>query len=130
MGKFSSPLDRFIEKASEDIFFIGYILRLYINDNNLSENELSEALKCNVLELKKLYMCRLPDDDPDTFQCEIGKISKYVGCDAMSLAKIIREQLAVNVFRSTGSSTDNSILMAARDRLKKKSFPYDKNEDE
>lgn len=108
-------------RASNDIFFLGNIIAEFKALNKLSYLDMSDFLKCTPDALKRLALCRLPDDRDERFRDDINRISGYVKCNADKLIALIRQ---VNTLRTLcGESAKHAasiLLMAARDRRSEK----------
>jgi hypothetical protein len=117
----SDLMEQLALRASNDMFFLGNIIAEFKAFNKLSDLDIADYLKCTPDALKRLALCRLPDDREDRFRDDINHISLHVKCNADKLIALIRQ---VNTLRALrGDSTEHagsSVLMAARDRRSEK----------
>jgi hypothetical protein len=102
------------ERVSQDSFFVGSALRDFANRHKLNEEDLAAWLDCSVVDLQRLTVCRLPDDEQDTFQRDVESLARFTSCNGDRLIELFREVCAVRSLRQ--GTTEGHILMAARDR--------------
>lgn len=108
-------------RASNDIFFLGNIIAEFKALNKLSDLDISDFLKCTPDALKRLALCRLPDDGDERFRDDINRISGYVKCHADKLIALIRQVNTLRALRGESAKhATSSLLMAARDRRPEK----------
>ena len=120
----SEWMERLAARASRDIFFLGNIIEEFRTHNKLSNSDLANYIECSPDALKKLALCRLPDDQEDRFGDDIRRISDHVKCNAEKLIALIREVNAARAFRREHAEKNvSSLLMAARDRHPEKRSP-------
>jgi hypothetical protein len=112
----SKVMKKFVEKASSDTYFIGNILSKYKDSHKLDDNELSRYLNCKSTDIKRLALCRVPDDSKDSFQRDIQHIADFVSCNADNLIKLIREiNIVEALLQASKKDFKDNMLMAARD---------------
>ncbi len=112
----SNNLDRAAERASWDEFFMGHLLASLVGSRGLARTTVAQRLRCEENRLARLWLCRAPREDALGFRQDVEQIASAVGCDATSLAQLIREAAALRALRSQSQPTSSSILLAARDR--------------
>ena len=117
----SEHMERLTSRASNDIFFLGNAIEEFRILNGLSNSDIANYIECTPDALRRLALCRLPDDREDRFSDDIGHISDYVKCNADKLIAIIRQVNTIRALRkeSTGH-VSSSLLLAARDRRSEK----------
>ncbi len=111
-----SPLQRFAERARKDPFFLAGTLIAYQQSRGWDDQSLAAFLECEVSALHRLAACRTPSAAPPTFQDEVRAIAAFAGCSPEKLAIILREVMVVTTMRSEGETSEQTYLMAARDR--------------
>lgn len=121
-NKYSSGLiEQLAFRASNDMFFLGNIIAEFKALNKLSDLDMSDFLECSPDALKRLALCRLPDDRDKRFRDDISRISDYVKCNADKLIALIRQVNALRALRGESAKhAASSLLMAARDRRHEK----------
>lgn len=117
-NKYSSDLiEQLAFRASNDMFFLGNIIADFKALNKLSDLDMSNFLECSPDALKRLVLCRLPDDRDERFRDDINRISGYVKCNADKLIILIRQVNTLRTLRrESAKHAASSLLMAARDR--------------
>jgi len=117
----SKWMERLASRASKDMFFLGNTIEEFKAINKLSDLTLANYIECKPDALKRLALCRLPDDREDRFREDIKRISVHENCKADKLIALIRQ---VNTLRALrGENTEyagSSLLIAARDRRSEK----------
>jgi hypothetical protein len=117
----SEWMERLAARASKDIFFLGNVIEEFRKHNKLSNSDLANYIECTSDALKRLALCRLPDDQEDRFRDDIKHISDHVKCNADKLIALIRQVNIVRAFRGEyAENAVSSLLMAARGRRSKK----------
>lgn len=116
----TTPWQRFLIRIAQDPFFLSSALNAYRAAHDLDPQQLGEWLRCPHTSLDRLALCRLPDDEEPRFQEGIRKIAGFVPCDADRLVTLLREVAALRSLRDTREALPASLLMAARDRKKRK----------
>lgn len=111
-----SPLQRFVERASKDPFFLGNLLSAYQESRGWDKEALATFLGCDLLALDRLASCRAPSSQPPMFQDEVRTIAAFGRCSAEKLAILVRETTVVQTVRGAGDATHQGYLLAARDR--------------
>lgn len=106
------------DKAATDSGFIAYLMKKYLEVENISEQEILSTLHCSVEDYYKLNLCRVPDINANDFVARLNKISEYTNSSAIELNKIIKR--ANSILRLSGSDVEqHNYLMAARDKQNK-----------
>lgn len=114
-------MEQLASRASNDIFFLGNIITEFKALNKLSDLNMSDFLECSPDALKKLALCRLPDDRDERFRDDINRISGYVKCNADKLITLIRQVNTLRTLRGESAMhAASTLLMAARDRRPEK----------
>jgi len=106
------------KKAAEDSEFISFILIKYLEMENKSQTELMTELRCSLEDFYKLALCKVPDTQAEDFSARLEKISNYTCIQVFQLNKIIKR--VDSVIKLSSAQNNNTFLMAARDREKKK----------
>ncbi len=106
------------DRTLDDTFFLGWAVNEYKKANNFNDKMLENWLECSSDNIKKLLLCRLPDDKSDHFQEDVIKIAKYVSCNPDKLIVLIREVASVESLKMNSEELSDGLLMAARDRKK------------
>ena len=105
-------------KAANDSGFIAYLMKKYLEVENISEQEILSTLHCTVEDYYKLNLCRVPDINANDFVTRLNNISQYTNSSAFELNKIIKR--ANSILRLSGSDVEqHNYLMAARDNQNK-----------
>lgn len=117
----SKWMERLAARASKEVFFLGNVIEEFRTHNNLSNTDLANYMECTPDALKRLALCRLPDDREVRFRDDIKRISGYVKCNSDKLIALIRQVNSARVFRGEyAENAVSSLLMAARDQRSKK----------
>jgi hypothetical protein len=106
------------DRTLDDTFFLGWAVNEYKKANNFNDKQLENWLECSSDNIKKLLLCRLPDDKSEYFQEDVIKIAKYVSCNPDKLIMLIREVASVESLKMNSEELSDGLLMAARDRKK------------
>jgi len=109
-------LERAAERASKDEFFMGHLLGSLVGSRGLARATIAQRLCCQEHELARLWLCRAPREEALAFRQDVEQIASAIGCDATSLAQLVREAAALRSLRSQSQSASSTILLAARDR--------------
>jgi len=105
-------------KASNDSGFIAYLIKKYLEVENISEQEIISILHCTEENYYKLNLCRVPDVNANDFVSRLNRISEYTNSSAVELNNIIKRANAI--LRLSGSNVEqHNYLMAARDKQNK-----------
>ena|SRR5579859_5218090 len=99
-----------VERLSNQPEFVAYLIRLYLEHNQLSWEALARYLNVSVDQLLQLALCRRPNEAK--FRQGIGQIVAFVPIAPIVLANFLREAQGLEVFGTSGGLTQ----MAARDR--------------
>ena len=106
------------DKAATDSGFIAYLMKKYLEFENISEQEVLSTLHCTMEDYYKLNLCRVPDINASDFVSRLNNISQYTNSSANELNKIIKR--ANSILRLNGSDMEqNNYLVAARDKQNK-----------
>ena len=121
MGKISkNKIDRawhlLVNRTLDDSFFLGWALNQYKKANKLNDKQLGNWLECSPDNIKKLGLCRFPDDNSENFQQDVIRIAKYVSCNPDKLIILVREVASVESLKMNSEESSDGFLMAARDR--------------
>ncbi|MBN8790537.1 MAG: hypothetical protein J0I84_25945, partial [Terrimonas sp.] len=88
------------QKAANDSGFIAYLMKKYLEIENISEQEVRSTLRCSEENYYKLNLCRIPDIHAKDFVLRLNKISQYTNSSAIELNKIIKR--ANSILRLSG----------------------------
>ena len=105
------------KKVEGDGDFIAYFLSRYAEIEKLSQQDMMSALKCSIENYYKLGLCKAPNANSSDFIDELNKVSNYTNISTLELNKIIKRVSTIEKFSQLNN---NPILMAARDKKKKK----------
>lgn len=108
-------LQKAADKASQDSFFVGHLLR-FLADKP-SYEDLAERLQCPREQILRLALCRCPREQAEWFRQDINRIAAYIRCSPIALAQAVREATTMKEFSARGSASGNRTLLAARDRI-------------
>jgi len=112
----SKGLQKLVNRASKDIFFLGHIIARYKSIHRMDDEKLAEYLNCRPTNIRRLILCRMPNDQEERFQIDVQRIADFVHCDADKLMKLIREVNALEVLKKKSDQDFAAeMLMAARD---------------
>lgn len=106
------------EKAANDRGFIAYLMKKYLEVENISEQEILLKLHCSIEDYYKLNLCRVPDINANDFVTRLNNISQYTNTSAIELNKIIKRANSILRLRGSGVEQHN-YLIAARDKQNK-----------
>lgn len=109
-------LQKFVEKANTDRFFVGWSLAQYRTFHGLDEQDLAQFLECDIEHINRLSLCRQPDDQGDQFQEEVRRIAGFGACSPDRLVGLMREVAAFSALQEDTQERQGAMLMAARDR--------------
>lgn len=84
-------LSRLAEKLRTDPAFMASAVRLYQEQERLSDQQLAEHLQMPVANLPRLVLCRRPVSDRPDFSEQIPQIAVYVQAEPAALAGLIRQ---------------------------------------
>ncbi len=100
-----------------DPFFMASALAEYRTELRLNEQQLATLLDCDVDALTSLAFCRRPRlDDERLFLSDVQVIAKYVGCDWMELARLVRTVHSLATLKRFDGVPEDQMLKAARDK--------------
>ena len=103
------------DKAATNTGFIAYLMKKYLEVENIPEQEILSTLHCSLEDYYKLNLCRVPDINANDFASRLNKISEYTNSSAIELNKIIKR--ANSILRLSGSDFEqHNYLIAARDK--------------
>lgn len=105
-------------KVEADSGFIAFLMKKYLEFENISEEEVLSTLHCTAEDYYKLNLCRVPDINANDFASRLNNISQYTNSSAIELNKIIKR--ANSILRLSGGDVEqHNYLMAARDKHNK-----------
>jgi hypothetical protein len=111
-------LEHAARKVESDSGFIAYLMKKYLEAENISEQEILLMLECSVEDYYKLSLCRVPDINASDFVIRLNKISQYTNTSSIGLNRILKR--ANSVLRLSGSDVEqHNYLIAARDKQNK-----------
>ncbi len=93
--------------ASRDDFYLGWHLARYSEKKGMSMAEVSEELGCLPEVVSLISLCRAPRAEPPHFQMDVEMVAERFQVRADSL---------MNIVRYAQIASDESMLIAARDR--------------
>jgi hypothetical protein len=111
----AEALHRLVERSRQDAFFVGRALAVYQKLHNLDDQQMAQWLECSEDDLKRLALCRLPDDKKDGFQQEVRKVAAFAACNPDRLVQLLREAASWDAFQGDHQEQTDSFLLAARD---------------
>ncbi|MFQ5741083.1 MAG: hypothetical protein ACE5JX_18940 [Acidobacteriota bacterium] len=110
--------NRLLERVRRDDFFLGHALSVYQEANNLNDTDLAGWLECSEDLLRRLALCRKPEDQSPRFQEDVRRIADFAQCNPDRLVRLLRESAAIGSL--TEGAHSDGLLMAALDRGEKK----------
>lgn len=116
MSNHSKYLQRFLDKAQQDEFFVAWTLEKYQAVHSLGKEDLTEFLACTPEALDRLVLCRQPDDEDPEFQAHVRRIAAFGPCNEDRLVQLMRDVAAFSSLQSEAGTETGSMLMAARDK--------------
>ena len=109
-------LQKLVEKANTDRFFVGWSLAQYRTFHDIDDQGLAQFLECDIEHINRLSLCRQPDDQGDQFQEQVRRIAGLGACSPDRLVRLMREVAAFSALQKDSQERQGSMLMAARDR--------------
>ncbi len=106
------------EKASSNKELIGFLIKAYLDFENISTQEILAQLACSEENFYKLCLCQAPAIELADFLSRLNRICEYTHTPVMEVNKIIKRANAILKFSDNGISSDG-YLMAARDKHNK-----------
>lgn len=110
-------LELAFKNISEDRNFLSFYLLKYLDIEKVSQQEVMKNLNSSLENYYRLGLCRVPDSSSSSYIEQLNKISEHSHVSTLGLNTIIKRVDAILKFSDV---TDNSFLMAARDRKAKK----------
>lgn len=111
-------LEHAARKVESDSGFIAYLMKTYLEVENISEQEIQSTLHCSVEDYYKLNLCRVPDINANDFVVRLNKISEYTNTSSIELNRILKR--ANSILRLSDSDIEqHRYLLAARDKQSK-----------
>lgn len=107
------------EKASEEKRFLAFFLKKYEEIENADTAAVLAMLNCSLESYYKLGLCLTPNTASGNYLTELNKICNYIEVPVLLLNQIIKRVDSVVKF-SEDELQNNGVLMAARDKNKKK----------
>ena len=108
-------LQKLVEKANTDRFFLGWSLAQYRTFHDLDEQGLAQFLECDIEHINRLSLCRQPDDQGNQFQEQVRRIAGFGACSPGRLVRLMREVAAFAALQKDAEERQGAMLMAARD---------------
>jgi hypothetical protein len=96
------------KKASTDSGFLAFLIKKYLEFENLSEQEILLKLNCSEEDYYKLSLCRVPDINAKDFIFRLNNISKYTNASNIELNKIIKR--ATSILKLSGDQMGNDVF--------------------
>lgn len=118
----SRVIQRALQRAAADPFFLASALEAYRSLNGLDDTALADYLDCSAEDVTRLAFCRRPVTDALTFRREVEQIAAYASVRAERLAQLLREIDSLETLRKS-PTTRPGFLMAARDRVDEEKDP-------
>ena len=118
----------FARRLQQEPDFMAHILRVYLEQEHIGEDQLAAQLGIDGGSLNRLRTCRAPRAAPEHFGADVQRIAQFTGADVTTLARVIRTATAVAGLQKAPVSqqpvTSSSpvpllrpgLLAAARDR--------------
>ena len=113
-------LQKLVEKANTDRFFVGWSLAQYQAFHDLDEQGLAQFLECDPEHINRLSLCRQPDDQGGQLQDQVRRIAGFGACSPDRLVRLMREVAAFSALQEGTEERQGAMLMAARDREKER----------
>lgn len=108
-------------KIANDSNFMAYVLDQYLSIEGKTRENIIQEISLDKEQYYKLGLCKVPLWGSENYLDDLDKIAIYVGISSMTLNGIIKRVNAVAQFKR--KNQENSYLMAARDKKKKKDDP-------
>jgi hypothetical protein len=110
-----AAMDALLRRAAADERFVGWALARV---GPADPAALAARLGCPPESLRRLALCRRPEEVPERFAVGVREIAAHAGCDPAALRDLLREAAAVERLRGPDGATDvgRGLLLAARDR--------------
>ncbi len=93
--------------ASDDPFYMGWHLARYSKMKGLSISEMGKELGCLPETVTSISLCRAPRSEPPHFRNDIERVANRFQ---------VRADKLVGIIRYVQVASDESMLLAARDR--------------
>lgn len=110
----SKAIQRALQRAAKDPFFLASALDIYCSLNDLDTAGLADYLGCSAKDVVRLAFCRRPRTDVGTFRGEVDQIAAYLSISAEKLASLLRQVDALEALRKSPTMR-TGFLMAARE---------------
>jgi hypothetical protein len=107
------------KKASMDKDFVAYYLNRYLEIEQVTQQQVINALNCPLEDYYKLGLCKAPAVESKDFLQRLTDISIYSHISAIELNKIIKRVNSIEKISNIDTETKPAYLMAARDKNKK-----------
>jgi len=107
-----------MNRASERKEFIAYFLKRYGDIEMKSNEQLIVELKCSDVDYYNFALCMAPNLDEPNSIARLNELSEYTRIPPESIRNIMKHVEGITRFNEISG---NRMLMAARDKHKKKS---------
>ena len=116
MSNNSIYIQRIVDKAQQDTFFVGWTLEKYQVLHSIDKEHLIKFLECTPDALNRLGLCRQPDDEDPKFQEHVQRVADFGPCNADQLVRLIRDVATFSSLQDEVGIDTGGLLMAARDK--------------
>jgi hypothetical protein len=111
----SKHLKKLANRAQDDGFFLGCLLKLYATSESLDDAKLAAKLGCPPNVLTPLRLCRAPGVLAMEFQKDVKQIAARFSLNRQALSEAVRRGQAILNMREDREGSRGT-LMAARDK--------------
>jgi hypothetical protein len=122
-------LNNFARRLRQEPAFMAHLLRRYMDQERLDEQQLAMQLGLAAPALNRLALCYIPRSDPAHFSSDLMRIANTTGANAMELLWIVRKVAALQALQDMPAPQEEpnpdaapipitrpGLLAAARDR--------------
>jgi len=106
-----------VQKISDNRDYMGFYLKKYCSLERITDAQLIGKLNSDYEDYFKLGLCIAPESSNKDFLDKVNVISDYTHISSLDIIHIIKYVATIEHFNDIPSE---SILMAARDKAKKK----------
>lgn len=103
------------EKAYSKKELIGFLIKTYLDFENIPIQEMLSQLRCSEEDFYKLCLCHAPVMESADFLSRLNRICEYTHTPVIELNKIIKRANMILKFSEDEEQARN-FLMAARDK--------------